>query len=46
MTTHVLRVHPTGETTPRADQLAWKFAEIAADTVPVDDEAAAMAITW
>ena len=44
MARHVLRVHPTGETTPRAAQLAWKLAEIAADDSPVDEAAAAMAV--
>ena len=44
MVRHVLRVHPTGETTPRAEQLAWKLAAVAADDAPLDQDAAAMAV--
>ncbi len=44
MARHMLRVHAPGETTPRAEQLAWKLAEIAADDVAIDAEAAGMAM--
>ncbi len=44
MITHQVRVHPSAAQLPRADQLAFTLAEVAADPVPVDDDAAAMAI--
>lgn len=41
---HKLRSYKSAEDLPRADQLAWKFAEIAADPVAVDDDVTEMII--
>lgn len=35
MRKHVVRVYPSKETLERKDQLAWKMAEVATDSVPV-----------
>ncbi|MBT8408563.1 MAG: MmgE/PrpD family protein [Alphaproteobacteria bacterium] len=43
MIEHAVRVQDAGERLPREDQLAWKIAEMAADPVPLDPEAAKMA---
>jgi len=39
---HSVRTYPSAETLPRADQLAWKIAEVASDPVPVEPEVAEM----
>ena len=44
MRTHVVRVHPSAETPPREEQLAWKIATVAADPAPLDLDAAAMVV--
>ncbi len=44
MQTTDVRVYPSSATLPRADQLAWKIAGVAADKVAVDREVAAMII--
>jgi 2-methylcitrate dehydratase len=44
MITHDVRVHPEADRLPRADQLAWKIAEVAADPVPVDPAVAEMIV--
>jgi len=36
MIVHDVRVHPEKDRLPRAGQLAWKIAEVAADPVPVE----------
>lgn len=36
MITHSVRVHPESDRLPKTDQLAWKIAAVAADTVPVE----------
>jgi len=36
MIDHDVRVHRPGQPTPRADQLAWKIAAVAADDAPVE----------
>jgi 2-methylcitrate dehydratase len=41
---HEVRVHPSEESLPREQQLAWKIAEVAADPVAVTDEVADMVI--
>jgi 2-methylcitrate dehydratase len=41
---HHVTVHPSAEALPRTDQLAWKIAEVAADPVPVDDDATEMIV--
>ncbi|MBO1329314.1 MmgE/PrpD family protein [Acetobacter suratthaniensis] len=41
---HDVRVHPESDRLPRADQLAWKIAEVAADPVPVEDAVTDMII--
>jgi 2-methylcitrate dehydratase len=41
---HDVRVHPEADRLPRADQLAWKIAEVASDPVPVDGEVADMIV--
>ncbi|MEH2563568.1 MmgE/PrpD family protein [Bradyrhizobium sp. AZCC 2289] len=35
---HEVRVHPSRANLPRSEQFAWKVAEVAADTVPVDQD--------
>lgn len=44
MKTHDLRSYRSAEILPRADQLAWKIAEVAADPVPVLPEVTEMII--
>ncbi len=39
-----VRVHPERERLPRTEQLAWKIAEVAADTVPVESAVAEMIV--
>jgi 2-methylcitrate dehydratase len=39
-----VRVYPSKQALPRADQLAWKIAGVAADKVPVEKAVAAMII--
>ncbi|TCO69460.1 MmgE/PrpD family protein [Rhodovulum euryhalinum] len=41
---HSLRTHKSAENLAREDQLAWKFAEIAADPVAVEDDVAEMIV--
>ncbi len=43
MIEHPVRVHPAADRLPRENQLAWKFAEFAAGTPPIDADAAQMA---
>src|ERR1700681_1118742 len=38
MRIHRVRVHPSKSQLPRADQLAWKLAQLARDPVPVDPD--------
>ena len=44
MITHDVRAHRSKDNLKREDQLAWKFAEVAADKVAVDAEATDMII--
>jgi 2-methylcitrate dehydratase len=44
MLTHSVRTRRSADDFPRAEQLAWKIAEVAADPVAVPAETAAMAI--
>ena len=44
MITHAVRSHRSKDHLPREEQLAWKFAEVAADPVEVDAEATDMII--
>jgi len=44
MVTHDVRVHPEKDRLPRACQLAWSIAEVAADPVPVAPDVAEMII--
>ncbi len=44
MITHDVRVHPEKDRLPRAQQLAWKIAEVAADKVPVAADVAEMIV--
>lgn len=44
MQKYAVRAHPEKDRLPRDKQLAWKFAELAADDTPVADDAAAMII--
>ncbi|MCB8882066.1 MmgE/PrpD family protein [Acidisoma cellulosilytica] len=44
MITHDVRVYPESERLPRAGQLAWKIAEVAADAVEVEPAVAEMII--
>jgi 2-methylcitrate dehydratase len=39
---HEVRVHPSADELPRAEQLAWRLAELAADPVGVDRDVAEM----
>ena len=41
---HEVRVHPSVDRLPRAGQLAWKLAEVAVDSVDVDDDVAEMIV--
>ncbi|HVI90721.1 MAG TPA: MmgE/PrpD family protein [Dongiaceae bacterium] len=42
MKLHIVRTHTSAENLPRAEQLAWKIAEMAVDPVPVEDEVVEM----
>lgn len=42
MKSHSVRTHKSAEFLPRAEQLAWKIAEVAADPVAVEGEVAEM----
>ncbi len=44
MITHAVRAHRSKDNLKREDQLAWKFAELAADPVAVDAEATGMIV--
>ena len=44
MQNHEVRVHPESERLNRADQLAWKIAQVAADPVAVEPAVADMII--
>ncbi|KZE92823.1 2-methylcitrate dehydratase [Agromyces sp. NDB4Y10] len=44
MQLHHVRVHRSDENLARADQLAWKIAEVAADPVEVTDDVAEMVV--
>ncbi|HEY5319786.1 MAG TPA: MmgE/PrpD family protein, partial [Galbitalea sp.] len=44
MKLHEVRVHPSSENLARADQLAWKIAEVASERVEVTDAVADMVI--
>ncbi len=44
MITHHLRVYPSKEPLAKADQLAWKFAELATSNAAIDPDAEAMVI--
>ena len=44
MRTLEIRVHPSSDTLPRQEQLAWRLAEVAADPVPLDDDVVEAAI--
>lgn len=41
---HEVRVYPSSATPARADQLAWKIAEVASDPVAIDPDVAEMVI--
>lgn len=42
MNEHAVRVHRSADGPPREEQLAWKLAQLAAETPPVDDDVAEM----
>ena len=42
MKSHSVRTRKSAETFPREEQFAWKIAEVAADTVPVDADVVEM----
>ena len=44
MQTHTVTVHPEKDRLPKADQLAYKIAQVAADPVPLDDDVADMIV--
>jgi len=44
MITHSVRAHPEADRLPREQQLAWKFAELAADRTPLDADVTDMII--
>lgn len=44
MRTHHVRVHPSADRLAREDQLAWAFAELAADRPPVPDDVVDMVV--
>lgn len=44
MKNHTLRVYPSKENLPREEQLAWKFAELASDSVAVEKDVEEMII--
>lgn len=44
MKNHNLRVYPSKEKLDRKDQLAWKMAEVCADTTPIKDDVTDMVI--
>lgn len=41
---HTVRVHRSDEDLPRAEQLAWRLAEVASDPVDIDDDVAEMVV--
>lgn len=41
---HDVRVHPSKESLPKEQQLAWKIAQVAVDNTPLDDDVADMII--
>jgi 2-methylcitrate dehydratase len=44
MKIHSVKVHPSSAQLPRAEQLAWKIAAVAADDVPVERDVAAAVV--
>lgn len=44
MKTHLVRVYPSKEPLSRSDQLAWKMAEIASDSAPIEPKVTEMVI--
>ncbi|MEP3278749.1 MAG: MmgE/PrpD family protein [Stappiaceae bacterium] len=44
MLNHDVHASPSKDALPRSEQLAWKFAEVAADPVPVDEDVSEMVI--
>ncbi|HVB04738.1 MAG TPA: MmgE/PrpD family protein [Acidimicrobiales bacterium] len=44
MIEHAVRVYKSAESLPRAGQLAWKIAEVAADPVPLAEDVAEMVV--
>ncbi|MGF1623672.1 MAG: MmgE/PrpD family protein, partial [Alphaproteobacteria bacterium] len=44
MKVHTVRVHPEKDRLQKADQLAYKIAQVAADAVPLDDDVSAMIV--
>nr|WP_322001445.1 2-methylcitrate dehydratase PrpD [Rhodococcus qingshengii] len=44
MKTHLVRTHPSAEEFPKEDQLAWKIAEVATDSVEVTDATSDMIV--
>ena len=44
MQKHSVRVWPSAEVHDREEELAWKFATLAADSVDVDEKAVAMVV--
>ena len=44
MKTHHVHAHPSKDELPREDQLAWKMAEVAADSVAVESDVTDMII--
>ena len=44
MIDHEVRVHPESDRLPRADQLAWKIAAVAADAVEIEPQVAEMIV--
>ncbi len=44
MQTHIVKVHPEADRLPKEGQLAWKFAQMAADPVAVEDAVVDMII--
>ncbi len=42
MKLHTVRTHKSADHLPRAEQLAWKIAEVAADPVPVEPDVVEM----
>ncbi len=44
MKDHIVRVYPSKEPLPKTEQLAWKMAELATDSVPISPEVEDMVI--